>query len=247
MSPALIVCGLNAEVKTLSRAFANATRHQALRGAARDIPRPRFVVGGGDQGGLARHLAGAADSAPCLISLGIAGGLAHGLRPGDIRVASRIIAPSGGVLQPDRRWTETLAARLKAPTADFVGVDQPVMDPEGKAALHRETGADLVDMESYIVAQAAAAYGRPFAAVRVVSDSAERALPHAAAVSMRPDGGIDLPAILRSIAGNPAQVVGLIRTGLDARKAFAGLFRCGQLLGPGLAFLDLGEPLLNVT
>ena len=102
-------------------------------------------------------------------------------------------------------------------------------------------------MESHVAARAAARHGLPFTALRVVTDPAGRALPHAASVGMRADGHVDLPAILASLARDPRQLPGLIRTGLDARSAFAALLRCRQLLGPGfgsdsgldLARLDL--------
>ena len=125
------------------------------------------------------------------------------------------------------------------PLARFAGVDMPLADVAGKAALHRASGADLVDMESHIGARIAARHGLPFAALRAVTDPAHRALPHAATVGMRPDGKVDLAAILGSLRRDPRQIPGLIRTGLDARAAFAALLRCRQLLGCRFASLDL--------
>ena len=58
---------------------------------------------------------------------------------------------------------------------------------------------------------------------------------------MRSDGGIDLPAVLRSLLGAPWQLPALIRTGLDAETAFRALLSGHRMLGPGLASPDFGE------
>jgi nucleoside phosphorylase len=58
----------------------------------------------------------------------------------------------------------------------------------GKRALRAETGALAVDMESHVAARVAARRGLPFAVVRVISDSADEALPPAAQIGMKPDG-----------------------------------------------------------
>ncbi len=226
----VVVCGLKAEAD-IARS-----------------PHARVLAGGGDQARLAADLREAvAGGCRGALSFGIAGGLALGLRAGDVRVADAVVLPSGARLAADPGWAAMLARRLGAPVATMAGVDAPLVDVAGKAALHALTGADTVDMETHVTARAASEARLPWAAVRVVTDAAERALPHAAGVGMRADGTVDLPAVLRSLARRPGQLPGLIRTGLDARAAFAALFRCRQHLGPGFAFLDLGEPLLNVT
>jgi adenosylhomocysteine nucleosidase len=125
--------------------------------------------------------------------------------------------------------------------ADVAGVDAPVADPSAKAALHLSSGAAAVDMESSVVAQAAARRRLPFAILRAIADPARRALPPAALVAMRADGGIDLAAILRSLAREPRQLPALARLRLDARRAFAALARARALLGADFAGVDLGE------
>lgn len=197
------------------------------------------LVGGGDNIRLAADLERAAASADGLLSFGVAGGLQPGVKPGDTRVAAGLIAPDGSRFQPDQAWTRALSSKIGVPAAVFAAVDAPLADVASKAAVYRATGAATVDMESHIVARAAVHYGITFAAIRVVTDPAERSLPHAATVGMRSDGKVDLAAILRSLGRHPGQVPSLIRTGLDARVAFAALLRCRQLLGPGFAFFDL--------
>lgn len=218
----LVVCGLKAEADIA---------------AGDDIT---VVCGGGDQARLASDLARLAPNASALVSFGVAGGLDPSLKPGTLAVAASVVAANGERYPCDPGWTSRLVARLAAPMADFAAVDMPIADVAGKAALYAATGAALVDMESHLAARAAQNAGIPFAALRAVTDPADRSLPHAATVGMRADGSVDLPAILASLAKKPGQVPGLIRTGLDARKAFAALLRCRQLLGSGFAVLDLG-------
>jgi adenosylhomocysteine nucleosidase len=122
-----------------------------------------------------------------------------------------------------------------------------VTEPAAKRALHDATGAAAVDTESHIAAAIAAAHGLPFAAFRVVADSVRRGLPPAAAVALAHDGRISGGAVLGSLARTPAQLPLLLRTAIDARTAFRALSRGRRLLGPRLAYPDLGELLLDVS
>lgn len=226
--PLVLVCGLKAEAKI-------------ARG-----PGLVIVTGGGDQARLAADLQRLAAEAKALISFGICGGLAPDLSPGALLVAEAVIEPSGERLETDARWRAVLTESLGIAAATFAGVDTPLTDPAGKARLRAASGAAVVDMETHIAARVAARFRLPFAALRAVTDSARHELPHAAATSMRPDGSVDIGAVVRSLARDPRQLPGLIRTGLDTRRAFAALLRSRERLGPDFAFLDLGEPLLHV-
>jgi adenosylhomocysteine nucleosidase len=226
----IVACGLKAEAKIAAG------------------PGLTVIAGGGDGRSLAAALDAAAKTARALISFGIAGGLAPDRRPGTYRVARAVVGPDGTRYDTDRHWSDRLATKLGVPLADFSGVDTPLAGIREKAALFRTQGTAIVDMESHIVARVAAAHGLPFAAIRVVADPAERQLPHAATVGMRPDGRVDLPAVLLSLGKNPGQLPGLIRTALDARAAFAGLLRGRQLLGVDFGLeVDLGNPLLDMA
>jgi hypothetical protein len=114
-----------------------------------------------------------------------------------------------------------------------------VADVAGKTALYGATGALCVDMESHIAAEAARAHALPFAALRVISDGAERALPRAAQAGMKPDGGMDIVAVLRALAADPRQLPSLIRTGQEAQTAFRALLRSRNRLGAALGFADI--------
>ncbi|MFH5926404.1 hopanoid-associated phosphorylase [Roseomonas xinghualingensis] len=192
------------------------------------------LAGGGDQVRLEAELERLAGKARGIISIGIAGALAPGLRPGNWVVAEAVL--HGDARFPaDAAWSRRLLATLPGAVAGLqLGTDVMVAQAVDKAALHRRTGATAVDMESHIAARVALRHALPFAAARVISDAAQRSLPSAAQRGMRPDGGMDLPAVLRSLLMGPFQLPALIRTGLEAERAFRALLRGHRLLGPRL-------------
>ena len=210
-------------------------------------PGVRAIAGGGD----ARMLADAlereiARGACAVLSFGIAGGLAEVIASVTWLVASAIVTPDAR-WQCDAAWTRALAEHLPGSiTGDLTGTDTLVMEAGAKRTLHRATGAAAVDTESHVAVAIAASHRLPFAAFRVVADSARRNLPTAAAVAVRPDGRISGGAVLASLARAPAQIPLLLQTAVDARRAFRALLRGRRLLGPGLAYPDLGELLLDV-
>jgi adenosylhomocysteine nucleosidase len=169
-----------------------------------------------------------------VISIGLAGALATGLKPGDWVVADAV-RDGDDVLPANVEWTARLLARLpSAKHGTLLGVETIAATAAEKAGLHRATGAIAVDMETHHAARVARRHGLPFAAARVISDAAHRTLPPAARVGMKSDGGVDLSAVLRSLVLVPWQLPALIRTGLEAETAFRALLRGHRLLGPGL-------------
>jgi len=169
-----------------------------------------------------------------IVSIGIAGALAPGLAVGDAVIAERVVT-ANEAFETDAKWTARLAAALRdARIGSILGRDAIADSVEVKALLHDASRADAVDMESHLAARAALARGVPFAALRVISDGADRALPPAALTAMKPDGAIALGRVLGSVLRRPSQIPALIRTGRESERAFAALLRCLDLLGPGL-------------
>ena len=76
----------------------------------------------------------------------------------------------------------------------------------------------------------AAEAGLPFAALRVISDPATRALPALAVNAVKPNGNIDVPAVLRGIIRNPSVVRALVTTGRDFSRALRSLRGCQPAL-----------------
>src|SRR6266850_62723 len=180
-----------------------------------------------------------------VISFGVAGGLDPSLKSGDVVVATEVLAG-------DARWLAGLALNeeLIASVAlgsrrvvrgGLAGVEKVVAARAVKAALRSETGAAAVDMESHIAAAYAAQAGLPFAALRVISDPASRALPALAMSAIKPNGNIDLRKVLRGIARNPTTLRALVSTGIDFNRALRSLRGCrGFLLGgEGLVAADI--------
>jgi adenosylhomocysteine nucleosidase len=175
-----------------------------------------------------------------IISIGIAGALAPDMAVGDIVVAERVVT-AGEAFETDAKWTARLAAKFpRALIGAVLGRGAIADTAEIKALLHESTRAAAVDMESHLAARAAHEAGLPFAALRVISDSADQALPPAALTAMNPDGSIALGRVLWSVAKSPSQIPALIRTGRGSDKAFGVLLGCVQTLGPGLRGPNVG-------
>jgi hopanoid-associated phosphorylase len=180
-----------------------------------------------------------------VISFGVAGGLDPTLKSGDVVVATEVMAG-------DARWlagltlNEDLIAsvglgRRRIVRGRLAGAEEVVVARHLKAALHSETGAAAVDMESHIAADYAAKAGLPFAALRVVSDPAHRALPSLALAAIKPNGDIDLRKIMRGVVRNPMTLRDLVSTGIDFSRALRSLRGCRSFLlgSEGLVAADL--------
>jgi len=194
------------------------------------------VVGGGDAELLERRIDVAiARGGRRILSVGICGALCPELRVGDVVIASEIVTAEG-VYPVTASWMRELASRLpEAVVAPMTAGDLVSAHRDDKADLREATKARTVDMESHVAARAALAHGLPFAALRVVSDGANRSLPHAAQVALHPSGGVDMPAVLRSVLRAPLQILPLMRTAWEAEIAFAKLLFCLGALRPGFA------------
>ncbi|WP_293366299.1 hypothetical protein [Phenylobacterium sp.] len=219
-----------------------------LKREARILAGPGLVAipgGGRDAQALEALLAAQAARAEAIISLGIGGALAAGLKPGDWVVATAVAG--GAEAATDPAWTAALLGRLPSAVSGIVlGSDRMLTTALEKRAAHDRFGALAVDMESTAAVRLAQRFGLPFAVARVISDAADTDLPDAVKVGMNPDGGMALGAVLWALAKNPAQLPGLMRTGRDAGRAFRALADGCRLLGPRIGLPDLVQLPLDV-
>jgi adenosylhomocysteine nucleosidase len=220
-APPGFVVGLAIEARVLTRALGPAGRI-ACAGASAARARE----------GALRLLA---QGAGALISFGIAGGLDPALVPGDLVLPERVVAPGAPAIATDDEWRAKWAAAaaglpVAAGTlADSAGIVTGVAD---KQTLHRSTGAEAADMESYAVGEVAAEAGVPFAAVRAVADPAGRPLPRSVIGIIGPDGLPDIDRLILRLCLRPWEIPALFRLRRDTDAALASLGRLVGGFGP---------------
>jgi adenosylhomocysteine nucleosidase len=190
------------------------------------------IVGAGDPERTTALLDAAICQAKCLISFGIAGGLAPQLCAGDVIV-------SGEVVGPDRSWRanaafqaeiSNLARRIGAAEGPVLGARELLATESDKARAWRETGALAVDMESAVVARAAEAAGIPFLVLRTIADPATRALPPAALIHLTQAGTPALTRVLGEVLRQPRQIAALYGLARETRRALFALAGPAQSL-----------------
>ena len=185
----------------------------------------------------ARVEALAAEGVAALASFGIAGALETGLAPGDLLLPRAVIMPDGGVtaVTPDwhRRVVDLAAAAGLALRSDvtLAGSDEAVTDAAAKAALARRGGAAAVDMESHLLAAAAARHGLPFLVLRAVADPAERGIPGPALAGLGPDGETRPGAVALRLLAAPWALPALLRLAGDSAAGLAALRAAVSALG----------------
>jgi hopanoid-associated phosphorylase len=202
----------------------------------------QVIVGGGCSIRLAQDLErAAAAGAGAFLSMGIAGGLLPGLRPGAIIIASAVVANEARI-RTTSSWSDNLNRAIpESVMGDIAGVDRMTAEISDKISLRRMTGAASVDMESHVVARIADRYAIPFAAIRIISDPAERGLPPAAQAGLAPDGRVNIMGVIHALMVAPGQIPALVQTALNARTAFGTLSRCRRLLGSGFCLPDISK------
>ena len=193
-------------------------------------------------GGIAAQTTAIAESllregAEALISFGLAGALAPGLTPGALLVPRAAIDETGARYAVDSEWRmrmiDTLrGAGLWLDERDLLGASGVAASLARKAELHRVTGAVAIDLESHLVAQAAARAGRPFLVLRAIADSATQALPDAAVHGLAPNGKPALGRVLRSVARDPRQIPALIKLAGDTRRGLDTLRSALRAISP---------------
>ncbi len=215
----LCTTGLEAEAKIARRAGLSA------------------VVGAGNHRRTVAIVEEAATRAKCLVSFGIAGALAPSLKPGDIVLSTEVIDDDRSWLSSERLRPQIsdLALELGAFEGPVLGAQLVIATKADKRRAWQQTGAIAVDLESIVVARAAAALGIPFVVLRAIADPASRELPPAALVPLADDGRPALAQVLASVVRRPQQLPTLLGVAREARQALAALVGPAHALNRMLA------------
>jgi hypothetical protein len=81
------------------------------------------------------------------------------------------------------------------------------------------------------------------AAIRVIADPAARALPPSVLAALRPNGAVDISALIWSVLKRPCDLPSLMRLALDAHAARHTLLRGRNLLESRFGMGDFITPL----
>jgi nucleoside phosphorylase len=129
-----------------------------------------------------------------------------------------------GGLNPDLKLGEVafetadadLSAKLLAAGAKPAKIhcaDRIAITVTEKQALRRETGADVVEMESAAIQAVCRERGIPCATVRVISDTANEDLPLDFNALAKPDKSLDFGKLAWAIAKRPGKIEALLALG----------------------------------
>ncbi|HYL81534.1 MAG TPA: hypothetical protein VEU07_12020 [Candidatus Acidoferrum sp.] len=148
-------------------------------------------------------------------SLGLAGGLADDLGPGDLICPAVVLLDDGRqgqALAPTAPLATIGAALQGASSGPLLTVEAPLQTVQAKRHARERTGAVAVDMEAAGVAAAARDLEIPWLAIKAVADDAREGLPAFLAGCMTPAGDLRWRGLLWScLYGERRQVFRRLR------------------------------------
>ena len=211
--PPLITFAVNAE--------ANPTRHQLQQQRINH----RMLITGIGPCAARTSITRALDQAsrpPRVLTCGFAGGLNPTLPLGQLVFDADPAFPLAQALMP-----------IGARPASFLASDRILATAADKAAARQLSGADVVEMESFVIRQLCRERDIPSATLRVISDTAQEDLPLDFSRFLSDSGAFRYDQLLAALCRAPGRIPALIRfqrqTRQAARPLAAGL---GTLLRP---------------
>jgi nucleoside phosphorylase len=193
------------------------------------------VIGAGDRDRTAALVATAAAQTDCLVSFGIAGGLAPELKAGTVIVSGEVVSERcrWEVAPSYRRQLVRFAHSIGAIEGSVFGAGSILATKSEKQRAWTMTRSLAVDLESEIVARTATALGLPFIVLRAIADTAHRDLPPASLVPLSADGKPYVSRVFASVLRRPFQLAEIIGLARETKMALSAL------IGPARALRGL--------
>ena len=190
------------------------------------------VIGAGDRDRTEALVATAAAQTNCLVSFGIAGGLAPELKAGAVVVSGEVVSERHQwAIEPSvHRRVSQFARSIGAVEGLILGASSILATQVEKKRAWAATRALAVDLESEIVARTATALGIPFIVLRSIADTARRDLPPASLVPLTANGNPDVLKVFSAVLRRPFQVGGMIGLARETALALSALTRPARAL-----------------
>jgi nucleoside phosphorylase len=165
-----------------------------------------------------------------IISAGFCGALVENFSVGDLLIADEVFDSAGLFWPiPGRPTADSLdcvpiGIKPAARRGRLLSVAAPVLSLAERQALHRETGALAVDMETATAARCCAEAGIPFASLRAVSDALDTPISRALSAALSGEH-VSLRRLALAVIRWPSLVVELARLARQSRAASEALAR----------------------
>nr|WP_199039338.1 purine and other phosphorylase-like protein, family 1 [Dyella sp. ASV24] len=230
-----IVTALAAEARTLTRRFV-----PVLTTATLDTGESLYLSGMGQKAARDGALALIAAGANALVSFGVAGSLAPGLRSGTLFCPSCVLDERSLDYQPDPTWRASLTNRLTAAHLPLVeqgsllSLPEPLLSVEAKGLMRERHQSLAVDMESAAIAIVAGEHRIPFIVLRAIVDEREDNVPAELQNSIDAWGRPRSLRMLATLLRHPHLLMELPTLAARMGKATRALRAAAQAAGAGL-------------
>lgn len=175
--------------------------------------------------------------ATALVSFGVAGGLAPGLRSGTLFCPSCVLDERSHDYQPDASWRAALIRSLATTSLPLVhegtllSLPSPLLSVDAKGAMRERHQAMAVDMESAAIAAVAREYRIPFIVLRAIVDERGDNLPVELQTSIDAWGRPLAGRLLGSVLRHPALLAHLPALAVRMHKATRALRAAANVAG----------------
>ena len=157
-----------------------------------------------------------------LISWGCAAALKKNLHAGDLILPETLQTERQEDLTISSGWLNDVINHLSAlnpHTGSLAESSSIVAESSAKKAIHKQTRAIALDMESIAIAKIAIQNNLPFLVIRCIADPVSMSLPKAVSYALNNEGDIVLPKLLWFLLTHPSELPSLIKLGLHFNAA----------------------------